>query len=233
MTDISANLEGVRARVKAAAERSGRRAEDVCLIAVTKLHEPEEMNEAIACGVTDIGENKVQELCSKYDRVAPGVRWHLIGHLQTNKVKYIVDKVCMIHSVDSLKLALEIDKRCKAAGRTMDILVEVNCGGEESKSGCEPAMAKSLVCDIINKCSSVFVKGLMTVAPAAEDPEDVRKYFRQLRELRDGINEELDEERKLVHLSMGMSHDFETAIEEGADMVRIGTAVFGARDYSK
>ncbi len=233
MTDIRANLDIVRSRIKAAAERAGRKPEDVLLIAVTKLHTPEEMNLAIASGVTDIGENKVQELTAKYDCVAPGVRWHLIGHLQTNKVKYIVGRVCMIHSVDTLKLALEIDKRCKAAGETMDILVEVNCGGEESKSGCEPAMAKALVCDIINNCSSVFVKGLMTVAPAADDPEDVRQYFRQLRELRDEINLGLDEEHKLKHLSMGMSHDFETAIEEGADMVRIGTAVFGARDYSK
>jgi len=231
--DIRANIEDIRQRIAAAAKRAGRDPEDVTLIAVTKLHDPEEMNEAIACGASDIGENKVQELTAKYDSVTEGVRWHLIGHLQTNKVKYIADKVCMIHSVDSLKLAKEIDKRCGAIGRTMDVLVEVNCAGEESKSGVAPDGAQGLVCDIINECPAVRVKGLMTVAPAADDPEDVRQYFRQLRLLKDKINEGLDGPLKLSQLSMGMSHDFETAIEEGATMVRVGTAIFGARDYSK
>ncbi len=230
--DIKKNLQDIDGRIRAACERAGRAREEVRLIAVTKLHTPEEMNEAIACGAVDIGENKVQELTAKYDSVLPEARWHLIGHLQTNKVKYIADKVCMIHSVDSLKLAKEINKRCEALGRVMDVLVEVNCAGEESKSGVEPGSAEALVCDIINECPALRVKGLMTVAPAAEDPEEVRPYFRQMRELMAEMNSRL-EGHILEELSMGMSHDFEIAIEEGATMVRIGTAIFGARDYSK
>ncbi len=234
MTDIAANLRDVSAKIEAAAARAGRRADEVTLIAVTKLHDPEEIAEAIACGVTDIAENKVQEILKKYPLVDATVNWHLIGHLQTNKVRQIVDKVSLIHSVDSLHLAIEIDKRCAALGKTMDILVQVNIAGEEQKSGVSPEATAALVSDILLNCRHVRICGLMCMAPYAEDPETVRPYFRQAKALFDELHSSVHHERaSFTILSMGMSGDFEVAVEEGATMVRIGTAIFGARDYSK
>ena len=217
-------LSDVKERIARAAERAGRKPEEITLVAVTKTHGPEEINEAIACGVTDIGENKVQEILSKYDQITKGVRWHLIGHLQTNKVKSVVDKVDMIHSVDSLHLAEEIDRRCKAIGKTMDILIQVNAAGEEQKSGIAPEEFPALY-EAITKLSNLRVRGLMQIAPDTDDTEALRKYFRIVKDLFDQIP-------GADVLSMGMSGDFEIAIEEGANMVRIGTAIFGERNYN-
>jgi len=217
------SLTAVQNRIADAAKRAGRKPSDITLVAVTKTHSPEEINEAIACGVTDIGENKVQEILSKYDAVTTGVRWHLIGHLQTNKVKSVVDKVCMIHSVDSLHLAEEIDKRCKAIGKTMDILIQVNAAGEEQKSGVSPKEVLPLYNEV-SKFENLKVRGLMQIAPETDNPESIRKYFKEVKEIYDSIP-------GLDVLSMGMSGDYEIAIEEGATMVRIGTAIFGERNY--
>jgi len=229
---IGGNIEYVRDLKAKAAERSGRKGEDVLLVAVTKLHSTDEINEAIACGITDIGENKVQEIMDKYDRVDP-VRWHLIGHLQTNKVKYIIDKVSMIHSVDSLKLAQEIDKRAKQHDLTMDILIQVNSAEEESKFGITTEETGKMIEDILAQCPNVRIKGLMCIAPFEEDPEDAREYFAEVKKLYDEYGKIQHPGLDFQYLSMGMSNDFEVAIEEGSNLIRVGTTIFGARDYSK
>lgn len=215
-------IQGIRERIAEAATKTGRRSEDITLIAVTKLHSPEEINRAIACGITDIGENKVQEIQAKYDKVKP-VRWHMIGHLQTNKVKYIIDKVVLIHSVDSLRLAQEIDKRAGQAGRVMDVLIQVNAAGEASKFGIAPEEASGLVAEIEKTCPHVRIRGFMCVAPYEEDPNVCRPFFAAVRKLYD--------EGKYDCLSMGMSHDYPVAIEEGSNMIRVGRSLFGDRDY--
>lgn len=215
-----------------AARRSGRSGDDVLLVAVTKLHDVDEINEAIDCGITDIGENKVQEIMNKYDRVNP-VRWHLIGHLQTNKVKYIIDKVAMIHSVDSLKLAQEIDKRAAQHGLTMDILIQVNSAMEESKFGVTTEETGQMIKDILEQCPNIRIKGLMCIAPFEDDPEDARVYFHQVKQLYDEYGKIEHPNLDFRYLSMGMSNDFEVAIEEGSNLIRVGTMIFGARDYSK
>jgi pyridoxal phosphate enzyme (YggS family) len=240
--NIADNLETVRDRIDAAAARVGRIGADVLLVAVTKTRSPEEMGLAIRAGVTDIGENKVQEITEKFSRVGmlaereragACVKWHMIGHLQRNKVKYIIDKVDVVHSVDSIRLAEEIDRRAAACGRMMDILIQVNAAGEESKFGVPVDDAWPLIGEIIERCPSIRVKGLMSIAPAAEDPEDVRGYFREVKELYDFISRDADGERLTAeYLSMGMTHDFEVAIEEGSNLVRVGTGIFGARNYS-
>ncbi|MGI6204176.1 MAG: YggS family pyridoxal phosphate-dependent enzyme [Anaerovoracaceae bacterium] len=220
MTDIKANLEEVRSKLLPGVQ----------LIAVTKTHSPQEINIAIDNGVTDIGENKVQEILEKYDSVKP-VRWHMIGHLQTNKVKYIIDKVCLIHSVDSLKLAKEIDKRARNAGKTMDILIQVNPAHEESKFGLDPDDVEGLIHEILDQCENVRICGLMCIAPYTDDPQDVRPYFAEVREMYEKFGKIDDEKIDFKYLSMGMSHDFEAAEQEGSNMVRVGTAIFGARVY--
>lgn len=204
----------------------------VLLVAVTKTRTPEEINEAIDAGITDIGENKVQEVVDKFDHVKP-VRWHLIGHLQTNKVKYIIDKVCMIHSVDSMKLAKEIDRRAQQHGLTMDILIQVNAAQEESKFGITTGETKQLILDILEQCPNIRIRGLMHIAPFAENPEDVRVYFRQVKELYEECGRIQHPHLDFAYLSMGMSHDFGVAIEEGSNLIRVGTSIFGERDYSK
>lgn len=222
----------IKRRADEAALRSGRTPADVRLIAVTKTHPASEINEAIDAGATDIGENRVQELLEKYEDVKP-VRWHLIGHLQTNKVKQVVGKVVMIHSVDSLKLAHEIDKRSAAAGIVTDILIEINSAMEETKSGIAASDLKQLVTKITEECSNVRVCGLMCIPPIAAEPEDSRPYFREAAELfKEMKGWELPAERFApAELSMGMSGDFEVAIEEGATIVRVGSSIFGPRNY--
>ncbi len=229
---IEANIKHVRELKDRAAERSGRSGDDVLLVAVTKLHSPEEINEAIHCGITDIGENKVQEIMDKYDKVEP-VRWHLIGHLQTNKVKYIIDKVCMIHSVDSLHLAKEIDKRAAQRGLTMDILIQVNSAMEESKFGITTGETGQMINDILQQCPNVRIRGLMCIAPFEEDPDEARVYFAEVKKLYDQYGRTEHPNLDFRYLSMGMSNDFEVAIEEGSNLIRVGTSIFGARDYSK
>ena len=215
-----------------AALRAGRNPEDITLMAVTKLHTVDEINEAIDAGATDIGENKVQELLSKYEDVKP-VRWHLIGHLQTNKVKQIIDKVVMIHSVDSLHLAEEINKRAGNAGLVMDILIEINVGEEETKTGIQAEELMDLAKKITDTCENVRLIGVMCIPPYGEDPEVSRKYFRETRELFEKLQQlGLPEDRALIDtLSMGMSGDYETAVEEGSTIVRVGSAIFGKRNY--
>ena len=230
---ITQNIEEIRGRMAQAAVRSGRRPEDVLLIAVTKLHEPDEIEEAIAAGVTDIAENKVQEIQKKFDQIHSPVNWHLIGHLQTNKVKYIIDKVVMIHSVDSVHLAQEIDKRAAAAGKTMDVLLQVNAAHEESKFGLDPKDVPQVFREILDSCPNVKIRGLMHIAPWSEDPEEIRPYFKEVKDLFDTLAAVEHPNADFKYLSMGMSHDFETAIEEGANIIRVGTSIFGERDYSK
>ena len=230
--DIQERYAEVKRRVDEAALRSGRKPEDVRLIAVTKTHPASEINEAIEAGAADIGENRVQEVLEKYDSVSP-VRWHLIGHLQTNKVRQIIDKVVMIHSVDSLKLAREIDKRAAAAGITMDVLIEINSAMEETKSGIPASDLRQLVTDICAECGNVRVCGIMCIPPIAAEPEDSRPYFREAAELFEEMKGwDLPPERFApTELSMGMSGDFEVAVEEGATMVRVGSSIFGPRNY--
>lgn len=214
------------------AQRSGRSGDDVLLVAVTKLHSTDEINEAIDCGITDIGENKVQEIMDKYDRVKP-VRWHLIGHLQTNKVKYIIDKVAMIHSVDSLHLAQEIDKRAAQHGLTMDILIQVNSAEEESKFGIKTEETGQLIQEILDQCPHIRIRGLMCIAPFEENPDDARIYFAEVKKLYEQYGKVQHPHLDFCYLSMGMSGDFEVAIEEGSNLIRVGTAIFGQRDYTK
>lgn len=232
MEDIRGNLNKINEQIKLCAEKCGRQAEDVLLCAVSKTRTPEEINIAIDAGVTDIGENKVQEIMDKFDAVKP-VRWHMIGHLQTNKVKYIIDKVSMIHSVDSYKLAAEINKRAAQHGIVMDILLQVNSAQEESKFGITTAETEALIKEILDTCENVRIKGLMCIAPYADDPEDIKVYF-------EDVKKQYDEFGKIDHpmldfkyLSMGMSHDFPVAIEAGSNLVRVGSAIFGERNYNK
>ncbi len=227
---IKENLADIIEQKDRAAVAAGRIPGDILLCAVTKTRMPEEINEAIRCGVTDIGENKVQEILDKFDKVLP-VKWHLIGHLQTNKVKYIIDKVSMIHSVDSLHLAMEIDKRCETAGKTMDILVQVNSAEEESKFGITTQEAGQLIEDILKTCPNIRIRGLMCIAPFAEDSDEIRIYFREVKNLYDQYSKVVHPNLDFKYLSMGMSHDFKVAIEEGSNLIRIGTAIFGERNY--
>ncbi len=231
-TDIAERFKQIRDRRDAAAIRSGRSPEDVVLMAVTKTHTGAEINQAIAAGATDIGENRVQELLEKYDSVDP-VRWHLIGHLQTNKVRNIIGKVVMIHSVDSFRLAKEIDKRAGAAGLMMDVLIEINSAMEETKSGIAAEDLRELAAEITAECSNVRIRGIMCIPPIAADPEDARPYFREARELFETMKTwDLPADRFCPDtLSMGMSGDFEVAIEEGSTIVRVGSSIFGPRNY--
>ena len=230
MEDIKKNLESVRAKISEAAETVGRDGDEVILVAVSKTRTPEEINTAIDAGTSDIAENKVQEIMDKYDDIKP-VRWHMIGHLQTNKVKYIIDKVDMIHSVDSIKLAKEIDKRAKAHDKTMDILVQINPAEEESKFGVTIEGAGDLVREILDTCENIRIRGLMSVAPIAEDPRDVKPFFDGVKAKYDELAQIDDPKLDFKYLSMGMSHDFAVAIEAGSNLVRVGSAIFGERDY--
>ena len=229
--DIEQNLKNVEQRIAAAAKKSGRSREDIILVAVTKTHPADMMNEAIKAGVTDIGENKPQEVRDKYADVLP-VRWHLIGHLQTNKVKYIIDKCCMIHSVDSIKLMDEIEKQAKQHDVSMDILIQVNISGEETKSGITSEELDELLMHA-GELERVKVRGLMTIAPKCEHQEEAAVHFRNMKMLFDETAKKVYKNVSMEYLSMGMSGDFEAAIECGSNMVRVGSAIFGARDYSK
>lgn len=229
---IKSNIEYIQELKCKAAEISGRKAEDVLLVAVTKLHTAAEINEAIDAGITDIGENKVQEVLDKYDYVKP-VRWHLIGHLQTNKVKYIIDKVAMIHSVDSFKLAKEIDKRAKQHDLTMDILIQVNSAKDENKFGITTDETDELILKISEECENIRIRGLMCIAPYEEDVNDARPYFAEVKKIYDKYSKMKSEKVDFQYLSMGMTNDFQVAVEEGSNLIRVGTAIFGNRDYRK
>jgi pyridoxal phosphate enzyme (YggS family) len=231
MSGIKANIETIKARIDRIASGSGHEPGEVLLVAVTKTRTAAEINEAIDAGVTDIGENKVQEIMDKFEAVKP-VRWHMIGHLQTNKVKYIIDKVSMIHSVDSLRLAEEINRRAAQRGAVMDVLIQVNAAREESKFGIAAEETEKLLWDILGTCPNIRLKGLMCVAPFEDDPENVRVWFREVKGLYDKHARIEHANLDFRYLSMGMSHDFEAAILEGSNLVRIGSAIFGERNYS-
>ncbi len=227
---ISENLETVRRNISASCENSVRSPEEITLIAVTKTHPPELINEAIDAGVTDIGENKVQEIMDKYDKVTPGVRWHLIGHLQTNKVKYIIDKVCMIHSVDSIRLLDEIEKQAAKHNRIMDILIQINISGEETKSGIKPEELDELL-EYASGLAHVKVRGLMTIGVKCYDNITNKLYFDNIYGIFIDKSLKKYDNISMDYLSMGMSGDYELAIECGSNMVRVGSAVFGKRFY--
>lgn len=224
MGNISDNLKSVQNRIDAACARSGRKAEDITLLAVTKTVPAERILEIMELGVTSLGENRVQELLSKYDEL-PGASWHIIGHLQTNKVKSIIGKVKLIHSVDSIRLAQEIGRQSAIRGIITDVLLEVNVSGEESKFG----MNLDFVDEMIEHCSGIdglCVKGLMTMAPLGAPENEIRKIFSSLYKKYVDISAKKYDNVIMEYLSMGMSNDFDIAIEEGANIVRVGRGLF-------
>jgi len=223
---IKKNLEIINEKIKNAALKVNRNPEEIKLVAVTKTATIEQIKKAISTGIKIIGENKVQEAKEKYQILSTDIEWHLVGHLQTNKVKYAIEIFDLIHSVDSIKLAKEIDKRSLQFGMITNVLVEVNVSGEETKYGIKPDEVKLFLKEI-SEFSRIKVRGLMTIAPMAEDTEEVRPYFRKLRELFKEIKIKSIKNIKMDYLSMGMTEDFEVAIEEGANMVRIGRGIFG------
>lgn len=231
MDSIEKNVNYIKDNIKKACEKVNRNPEEVKLIAVTKTIDVERINTALKSDINNIGENKVQEIMGKYDKIEYDPTLHMIGHLQTNKVKYIIDKVDLIHSVDSIRLAKEIDKRAQKANKIMDILIQINIADEESKFG----LSYNKVDDFIKEISqfhNIRVEGLMTIVPYVLDPEEVRPYFRKMKEVFDGLKNCSFENVTMNYLSMGMTNDYMVAIEEGSNMVRIGTGVFGERDYS-
>jgi len=222
---IADNLKDVTQRITKCCERSGRSPADIKLICVTKEAGMNEIEEVLNLGLKDLGENRVRDLVSKYKVIGDRALWHMIGHLQTNKARDAVRVSSLIHSVDSIRLAGEIDAQALRIKKVQDILVQVNVSGEETKSGIEPAAAFDFLKEI-SKYPNINIKGLMTIAPEADDPETVRPFFRKLRELKDEINSLKLTTYGLQLLSMGMSNDFEVAIEEGANMIRVGRAIF-------
>ncbi len=227
---VKENLSEVQKRIRDACERAGREESEVTLIAVSKTKPVEMIREAYDAGVRDFGENKVQEMMDKYDQLPSDIRWHMIGHLQRNKVKYLIGKVHLIHSVDSLRLAEEISAQSVKRDVDTDILIEVNIAGEESKFGISRDGTMALV-EEIAKLPRVHIRGLMVIAPYVTDPENNRSYFREIRELSVDIARKKMDNIDVRILSMGMTGDYEVAIEEGATMVRVGTGIFGEREY--
>lgn len=225
---IKDNLEAVRQRIAASARRVGRDPGQVTLVAVTKTHPPQMIEEAVAAGALDLGENRVQELMSKIDLLPKNVRWHLIGQLQKNKVKYIIDKVELVHSLCSLSVAAEMQRLCEKRDTSIDCLIELNLAGEASKSGLLAGEIPAFL-EAIAPYDRVHVRGLMTVAPIARDPEEVRPVFAAMRGWFTRLAEQQRGNLRMEVLSMGMSGDYTVAVEEGATMVRVGSAIFGSR----
>jgi pyridoxal phosphate enzyme (YggS family) len=231
MSLISENIQSVEERIRAACARAGRSRDEVTLICVTKTMPVEDLRQAYDAGQRSFGENRVQEINDKFPQLPSDIQWHMIGHLQRNKVKYLMDKAVMIHSVDSAALAQTISKEAVKAGRVMDILLEVNAAEEESKFGLTCADVLPLVREIA-PLPGIHICGLMTVAPFTDDPETNRVFFRKLRDLSVDIGRESIDNVSMHILSMGMTGDFEVAIEEGATHIRVGTAIFGKRNYN-
>ncbi len=229
---LKENLETVQSNIYNACKRVNRDNDEVVLIAVSKTKPLSDIEELITYGINEYGENKVQELVDKFENVSKPVNWHLIGHLQTNKVKYIVDKACLIHSVDSLKLANEIEKEASKKDVIVNILIQVNVANEETKFGLDTCQVINLV-EEISKLPHINIKGLMTIAPFVDNPEDNRGYFRELKQLSLDIKSKNIDNVDMSILSMGMTNDYEVAIEEGSTMVRVGTGIFGERNYNK
>ena len=230
MSMLLDNLKDVEERIQAACDRSGRKREDVLLVAVSKTKPVEMIEEVMTAGIVDFGENKPQELRDKYEDLPQNLRFHMIGHLQTNKIKYVIDRVVLIHSIDSIHLAEAVNAEAKKHNRIMPVLVEVNVAQEESKSGFLMEKAENAIREIA-KLSNIRVEGLMTIAPFVENAEENRQYFVKLRKLSVDIAAKNIDNVTMHHLSMGMTGDYEVAIEEGATMVRVGTGIFGERNY--
>jgi hypothetical protein len=228
---IKENIERIRENIKRAAKVSGRNPDDILLLAVTKTVDIDSMTCAYNLGINEFGENRVQELTKKYDIFKDSVKWHMIGNLQTNKVKYIADKVKLIHSLDSLKLAAEIDRCAKNCGRIIDVLVEINIANEQSKHG----IRQECLDEFIQKVSiykNISIKGLMTVAPFVENSQKNRIYFDKMRNLFVDIKNKNIDNINMLYLSMGMTNDYDVAVEEGANIIRVGTGIFGKRHYN-
>ena len=228
---LKENLEKVEENIQAACDRAGRKRDEVTLIAVSKTKPVEMLQEAYDLGVRINGENKAQELASKYEVLPKDIHWHMIGHMQRNKVKYIIDKVDLIHSVDSVRLAETIDKEAAKKGIVVNVLLEVNMAKEDTKFGLMPEEVMDFIHEIV-RFQHIKVQGLMTIAPFVENPEENRIHFANLRKLSVDIAKEKVDNVNMSILSMVMTNDFEVAIEEGATMVRIGTAIFGERNYA-
>lgn len=231
--EVAQNVQKIAQDVREAALQAGRDPSEVQVMAVTKTVDPVLVNAAIGAGITLLGENKAQELCAKYDSYhKDGVQIHFIGHLQTNKVRQIVDKVSMVESVDSIKLAREIDRHCAAIGKVMDVLLEVNIGREENKTGIFPELLPALL-EEAGKLEHIRVRGLMTIPPVCETEEEVLQYFSQMRQLFIDIKQKKYDNISMEILSMGMSADYLAAVRCGSNIVRIGTAMFGQRNYKR
>ena len=231
MNYLEENLALVKENIKRACEKIGKNPDEIKLIAVSKTIDESIINESIKLGVDAIGENKVQEIQRKYENIDP-VEWHLIGHLQSNKVKYIIDKVDLIHSVDSIKLAKEISKRAKAHNKLANILVQVNVAKEEQKSGVLVEDFYDLLSEI-DGLESIKVMGLMNIAPFDIEEEKLREYFKEMKDIFDSVKNKTYNNVEMKYLSMGMTGDYEIAIEEGANIIRVGTGIYGKRDYTK
>ncbi|SFG56317.1 hypothetical protein SAMN05660649_02007 [Desulfotomaculum arcticum] len=224
---VRENLVNIRERVRLAALRGGRDPLTIKIIAVTKRVGVPQIMEAVEAGLLDLGENRVQELAAKVPQIPSNLHWHMIGHLQTNKVKHIIGKVELIHSLDSWNLAVEVDRQAARVDKIARVLVQVNVSGEETKYGINTNEADDFITEL-KKLKNIKVEGLMTIAPFVDDPQEARPFFRELRLLSRELNEKISGV-ELKHLSMGMTNDYEVAVEEGSDMLRLGTAIFGAR----
>lgn len=232
MLYIQKNILNIKENVKNTCAKIGRDPNEIKIIAVTKTVDVDKIKLAIKYGMNCIGENKVQEILEKYDKIDESIEWHMIGHLQTNKVKYIIDKVHLIHSLDSIKLASEIEKRAERINKTINTLIQINVADEDSKFGIHPSEIDSFINKLL-KFKYLKIKGLMTIAPYVENPEDVRNYFKQMKSIFDNLKEKYEENIEMKYLSMGMTNDYLVAIEEGANIIRIGTGIFGERNYNK
>lgn len=228
---LNDNLSEVQKRIETAALRAGRNPDEIKLIAVSKTKPVEMIREIYAAEIRDFGENKVQEITAKSPVLPEDINWHMIGHLQRNKVKQVIDKACLIHSVDSMRLALQISEDAVKKGITVPILLEVNIAGEESKYGFTAEETSQILPDIA-ALPGITVKGLMTSAPFVDNPEENRQYFRLMKQLCVDLKAQNIDNTDMDYLSMGMTNDFEVAVEEGATHVRVGTAIFGEREYN-
>ncbi|MGA9771964.1 MAG: YggS family pyridoxal phosphate-dependent enzyme [Blastocatellia bacterium] len=231
--DIRERLAQVREQIARAAERAGRKAEEITLITVSKTFDSSTVQRAVDAGALDLGENRVQEAAGKVETVkGERLRWHLIGHLQSNKARLAVRAFDVIHTIDSRELAGRLDRMAGEQGRRLTVLVQVDLADEATKTGADEKELPGIL-EALDRAQHLDFKGLMTMPPFFENPEQTRPYFRRLREILDELNRSRPIERQLTQLSMGMSHDFEVAIEEGATMVRVGTAIFGKREKQK
>ncbi|HLR33971.1 MAG TPA: YggS family pyridoxal phosphate-dependent enzyme [Tissierellales bacterium] len=230
MKNLQENILEIQANIEESLDKVGRTKDEVTLIAVTKTVDVDLIQKSLDLGLNNIGENRVQELQRKYEEIGDKATWHMIGHLQTNKVKYILDKVSLIHSLNRISLAKELNKRAKDTNKIIETLIQVNVAEEESKFGFKTGEVIPFIESILSM-ENIKIKGLMTIAPYAEDPEEVRYVFRELRNLKETIESRNYKEVDMKYLSMGMTNDYKVAIEEGSNMVRIGTALFGKREY--